>query len=278
MKKTYLFIALAMVAAMTVSCKNNNKKAKEASDANAEVVAAAKTILADDVLAKIDEIGKPFFDESGKFNFTTIISSHLTEEEKLVKPDYLLDPSEVNNYVTKTQKVNALAILISDRTLMEAYEMPLEEVNDAIARLVAEVGAPITVEGRDNMTVSEKLDAAYKKCKESGDLAFFWQFNFAMMNEFSYLVCQAPDIYYRNISEEQSQAFHKRIVAIRGVLKTLAEYDPEVKLAWETYLKFNTNYPDDKVKEEAYKSVEAAKEAQIARKESVAARRAEMLK
>lgn len=49
MKKYYLFIALAMVAAMTVSCKNNNKKAKEAAEATAEVVEAAKTILADDV-------------------------------------------------------------------------------------------------------------------------------------------------------------------------------------------------------------------------------------
>lgn len=38
-----------MVAAMTVSCKNNNKKAKEAAEATAEVVEAAKTILADDV-------------------------------------------------------------------------------------------------------------------------------------------------------------------------------------------------------------------------------------
>ena len=264
-----------MVAAMTVSCKNN-KKAKEASEATEEVVEAAKTILADDVLARIDEIGKTYFDELGKTSFPDIISSYLTEEQKLVKPDYLLNPSEVNNLLTKTQKVNALAILIADRTVMKAYEMPTEEAEEAIARLMAEVGAPINVEDHANMTISEKVAAEYEKCKESGDLPLFWQFHFAMMNEFGYIMSQNPDIIFNNISEEQYQSFHKQMDASREVVIVLAEYDPEVKLAWDSFLQVITDPSNNS--EEAFKSAEAAKNALISRKESIAARRAEMLK
>ena len=64
----------------------NSLRQKEASEATEEVVEAAKTILADDVLARIDEIGKTYFDELGKTSFADIISSYLTEEQKLVKP------------------------------------------------------------------------------------------------------------------------------------------------------------------------------------------------
>ena len=262
-----------MVAAMTVSCKNNNKKAAKTAEANAEVVEAAKTILADDVLAKIDEIGKPYIDEIGENRFASIISSHMTEEAKLVKPDYLLEPSEINSLVTKTQKVNALAILIADRTMMEAYEMPIEEANEAIARLMAEIGTAFSIENENDKTISEKITERYQKCKESGDLALFWQFHFAMMNEFSYLICQNPDLFFDNLTEEQHQSFRKRIGTTREVVEILAEYDPELKLAWDTYSKFRIDNPD-----EVYNSIEAAKEYQISRKESLTARRAEMLK
>ena len=278
MKKYYLFIALAMVAAMTVSCKNKNVKNTASEDADEEVVEAAKTILADDVLAKIDEMAKPYFDSFGKSNFSDIISSHLTEEEKLVKPDYLLDPSEVNNLVTKTQKINALAILIADRTVMKAYEMPVEETTEAIGRLMAEVGAPISVEDPEKKTTSEKISSQYEKCKESGDLPLFWQFHYAMANEFSYIISQNPDLFFRNISDEQRNFLRNQFRTCKEVVKTLAEYDPEVKMAWDTYSKFSANYPDENARHEAYKSAEAAKETFISRKESIAARRAEMLK
>ena len=265
-----------MVAAMSVSCKNNKKT--ENNEATEEVVEAAKTILADDVLAKIDEIGKTFFDEIGKNSFTSIISSHLTEEEKLVKPDYLLNPAVANNLVTKTQKVNALAILVADKIVLKVYEMPVEETDEAIARLMAEVGAPIAIDNPENKTASEKVSEGYKKCKESGDLALFWQFIFGIQCEFCHIISQNPDLYFRNISDEQFHSFNDRFLACKDVVKTLAEYDPEIKLAWDAYSKFRTNYPDDNAMEEAYGSIEAAKATFISRKDLTAARRTEMLK
>ena len=276
MKKYYLFIALAMVAAMSVSCKNNKKT--ENNEATEKVVEAAKTILADDVLAKIDEIAKSYIESIEEISFSNIISSLLTAEEKLIKPDYLLDPAVANTLVTKTQKVNALAILLEENEIRRAYEMPVEEANEAIARLTAEVGNSLSVDNPDKKTTSERVSERYNNCKENGELALFWQFQFAVQCELRYLISQNPDMFFRNISEEQFQAFGEQFLTCRDVVETLAEYDPEVKLAWDTYSKFRDSYPDESARHEAYKTAEVAKKTYASKKEAFAARRAEMLK
>lgn len=70
---------MAIVAAMTVSCRNN----KKTENAATEAAEAAKTVLADDVLATIDGIAQKYVDEAGKINVTGLIASSLTEEENL---------------------------------------------------------------------------------------------------------------------------------------------------------------------------------------------------
>ncbi len=265
-----------MVAAMTVSCKNNKKA--ENNEADAEVVEAAKTILADDVLAKIDELAKSYAENAGENSFSSIISSHLTAEEKLIKPDYLLDPAVANTLVTKTQKVNALAILVAENEIRRAYGMPIEESKEAIARLIAEIGSSLSIDDPDSKTISEKLSEIYNNCKENGELALFWQFQFAVQCEFRYLISQNLDLFFRNISEEQFHSFSQQFLSCREVVETLAEYDPEVKLAWDTYSKFRESHPDESARHEAYKTVEVAKKTYASKKEAFAARRAEMLK
>ena len=100
----------------SISCKNN--KNAENNEATAEVVEAAKTILADDVLATIDEFVQTYVNEAGKIDVAAVISSSLTEEEKLIKPDYLLEAAQANELVTKSQKVNALAVQAELRYLI----------------------------------------------------------------------------------------------------------------------------------------------------------------
>ena len=273
MKKYYLFIALAMVAAMTVSCKNNNKKAKEAAEATEEVVEAAKTILADDVLATLDEIAKPFIDDAGKVDVQQIIAANLTEKEKLVKPDYLLDPSEVKTLVTKSQKINALAILLIEYPIRNAYEMPVDDAKEAIARLTADLNHPISVEDRDSMSVSEKVAESYRKCKENGELPYFWQFEFAVQTEADYLISKNYDVFFRSLDEEQYASFLKKITTVVNAVETLAKYDAEVKHALDIFNANRVNTFDiSKV------TMEDGKKFFSERKDVFAARRAALLK
>lgn len=224
-----------MVAAMTVSCKNNNKKAAKTAEANAEVVEAAKTILADDVLAKIDELAQTFADEAGKFVPEDIISSALTEEEKLIKPDYLLEASQANEMVTRSQKLNAFAILLIEHHIRVAYGMPTEETDEVLARFSAEVNDPVSFEDEMNLTPAEKTKMAYKAHKERGDIASYWQFALALQTEADYLISRNPDVFFRNLNEDQYASLSKRFSTVMNAVKTLAEYDPEVKQALDAY-------------------------------------------
>ena len=224
MKKYYLLIALAMVAGMTVSCKNN-KKAEEATE---EVVEAAKLVLTDDVLATLDEIAKPMLESSGGVTPESIIASALTEEEKLIRPDYLLEASQANELVTKSQKLNALAILYVERPIRIAYGMPTEETDEVIARFVAEVNDPVSFDDQVNLTPAEKTKKAYEFYKENGDVTDFWQYLYAIQVELNYLISNNPDAFFRNITNEQYDLFTSRYRSSRSAVRVLAEYDEDL--------------------------------------------------
>ena len=275
MKNYYIFIALAMVAAMSVSCKSNKKA--ESNEANEEVVEAAKTILADDVLATIDEIAESFKNEENIVDVPSIISSSLTEQEKLIKPDYLLDPAQASEMISKSQKVNALAIYITERTIRKAFEMPIEETDEAIAHLSAEVDLPHPFDDYDNLTRSERFSKFYNACVERGDVAFFWQFSFALQQELVFLIAQNPDPFFRSISDEQLFSFHERFASCLHAVSELAKYDEEIALAVKIFQE-NDAIPDDKDADIIYSSVENAKKHIIEAKDVFAVRRTNLLK
>ena len=277
MKKYYLFIALVMVAAMTVSCKNNNKKAAKTAEANAEVVEAAKTILADDVLATIDELVQAYINaDGGEIAYEEIIASSLTEEEKLIKPDYLLEASRANEMVTKSQKLNTLAILLVERPIRIAYGMPTEGTDEVIAHFIADVNSPVNLDGNKDLTLSEKLKKAYEFYKERGDVADFWQsYGLASVTELGYLISKNTDAFFRNINEDQYAAFLKRVTAVANAVRFLSEYDPEVKQAWDAFNAGGEVATDIDLSQE---TIEHAKIFFSEREEIFAARRANLLK
>ena len=263
-----------MVAAMTVSCKNNNKKA-ESNEADAEVVEAAKTILADDVMATIDELVQAYINaDGGEIAYEEIIASSLTEEEKLIKPDYLLEASRANEMVTKSQKLNTLAILLVERPIRIAYGMPTEGTDEVIAHFIADVNSPVNLDGNKDLTLSEKLKKAYEFYKERGDVADFWQsYGLASVTELGYLISKNTDAFFRNINEDQYAAFLKRVTAVANAVRFLSEYDPEVKQAWDA---FNIGGELANI-DLSQKTIAPAKAFFSEREELIAARRAALL-
>jgi len=83
-----------------VSCKNNNKKT-QSKNPSQEEVQEMKQALADSVLAEIDAFADQYSDAASKA--FRLQAMELTDDEKQVKPDYLLDPSLVSKFVTKSQ-------------------------------------------------------------------------------------------------------------------------------------------------------------------------------
>jgi len=99
--KKITILTMAVLAVLTISCKNT-----KTTEPTPEEIQAQKVALADSVLAQIDEYAEQFSKTRDGYLLNLFA---LTDEEKIIKPDYLLEPSEVSKFITKTQKVNALA-------------------------------------------------------------------------------------------------------------------------------------------------------------------------
>jgi len=211
MKRTFQFLALvAICSAMMVSCKNKQ------SEPTPEDIQAKKVALADSILAQIDVLAEQYFIATdGSFNFAVF---ELTEQEKLVKPDYLIETSQLNNLVTKEQKANALGILIIDIIVKSLYDMPKDEYSEAITKLALELNHPYD----DRMKSKDELPSAkwrrlYNTCKENGDVAYFWQSTYAM------------------ITEDQMLEFQIRWGTVIGAMRELAQYDETISDLYNKY-------------------------------------------
>jgi len=265
-----LFACVAICSAMMVSCKN-----AKTVEPTAEEIQAQKQALADSVLADIDALAEQFSESQSKsFGFKFL---ELTDNEKLVKPDYLLDPSVASTLVSKTQKVNALAIYFVDNNLRTLYEMPCDEVKEAMAKLAAEVNFPVDVEYlTGDAPASEKMEKQYEICKERGDLAYFWQFEYALLSEISYVMANNPELFYSKITDEQWQTFNNRFKTIVRAVEKLAKYDEEMAQLWEFRCKYYP-YTSDEENISNNQNAETAKQYHIVNKDKYVARRNALL-
>lgn len=109
--------------------------------------------------------------------------------------------------------------------------MPLENTDQTIAKLAAELNHTVDIEYlKSDASISEKLEKEYEVCKECGDLSYFWQFQYALFVETKYLLAQNPELFFSKISDEQYQAFHESVVRRIDVIMELAKYDDEVAI------------------------------------------------
>jgi len=228
MKTTGKLIAAAMASALlAASCKNNRNTAQSQEPA-LEEIQAQKQAIADSVLAKIDALYDSFSSYTEQsMDLQKII---LTDQEKLVKPDYLLDPSVVAGLVTKSQKINALAILYADLPVRIIYGMEIDGTKQAIGKLVAELGFPIGAKGPGETSASEMIRNDYNEFKRKGDLSSFWQFQHTRLVEVNYILANSANLFMDKIPEPELQAFRNSWMTIRSAIGELAKYDEEMAL------------------------------------------------
>jgi len=206
---------------MMASCKNT-----KTTEPTPEEIQAQKVALADSVLAQIDSLIDTYIDYSvNNFDFRNF---KLDEAEMLIKPDYLLDPSEADGYVTKSQKINALAIYGVDLLIRSLYDMPLDEAKGAMAKLAAELNHPIDFSKVNDMTRKERIKKEYEICKGRGDLAYFWQFQYAVAVEIIYVLSHNADLFFSKITEEQWQSFYCKLETNFSAICSLAQHDEEM--------------------------------------------------
>jgi len=151
----------------------------------------------------------------------------LTDEEKQVKPDYLLDPAIADNATTLAEKYRALSALTVDKKIAALYDMPTDDFDKAIQKLAADVNDP-SFKVLDNATsIYETSQALYNAMNENGRINFFWQLVSTSLVEQLYVISQNSEKFLSSFDDDAASNITFRIVLLTDAVARLAEYDEE---------------------------------------------------
>lgn len=227
MKKLSI-VAVAFAAVVFAACGNKTANNTESADS---VKSFEQEQIEESIKMHVDslasEIGKlkqlPFLQKDNDGTFK------LTKEEKQVKPDYLLNPSVAEEATTLAEKYRILSALNVDKKIAALYEMPTEDYDKAITKLVADINDPSFKAIDDTNTLYETSNTLYDAMNENGRINFFWQMASAALIEELYVANQNPDKYLSTFTDEAASNVTFRIILILDAINRLAQYDPDIQ-------------------------------------------------
>ena len=226
MKKLSIF-AVAFAAIAFAAC-GGNKSAQNVEDAD-----STKSFEQEQIEASIKMHVDSLASEIGKLKQLPILaqdgSIKLTSDELKVKPDYLLNPSVADNATTLAEKYRALAALQVDKSTAKLYEMPVEDFDKAITKLVADINDPSFKTFEEGAPVAEATEALYNAMNENGRINYFWQSAAASLVEQLYLINHNADKFLAAFNDEAAANSTFRVILILDALNRLAQYDPDIK-------------------------------------------------
>ncbi len=276
-KKFFCVISAAFGLFLLTSCNNGKTGMMESSMSDSLVLNVDS--LEADVLVQIDSLTDEFvaLGNNGQIAAAKDSLAELSKREKLLRPDYLLDPNATTKLVTLIQKRSALAILLVERSVRDAYGMPLTEAEKAIARMSLEVNDPALVaDSQSSLPLDEIIRLKIDYYRKHKRLDSFWGFTEAVLNEQLYLAAQNPDYYLNMVNDEDIATLHRRIELCSEALDIYAQYDPDVADLVEVRSK---KLPlTDKKALDAFCSVENFRNFLIANKDAIIEVRNSMIK
>jgi len=186
---------------------------------------SGKTMFADSSLALLDEIYEQYL---GIAEPEMLSEMSLSSTEKVIKPEYLLDPKNADTYVGRDQKMAALAFLSTERFVRKLYDMPTKASGQAIKKLALETNYPFNFDKIKDKPMSERVRKIYQVCRNRNDMDIFWEFQFNILVEKDYILAQDPESFLGKINQEQLEAWRKHYILVKKAVTLLAPYDEEM--------------------------------------------------
>ena len=220
-------LAIALLAIAFAAC--GGKKGAQAEEAEnqksfeQEQIEASIKMHFDSIASELSKLKQlPFVQENG--NGLT-----LTKEEKQVKPAYLINPSVGEEAATLSEKYRILSALSVDKKIASLYEMPTEDYDKTITKLVADINDPSFKAIENAQTIFETTQTLYDEMEKNGRINYFWQLASAALVEELYIANQNADKFLSTFDDEAASNVTFRIILVLDAINRLAEYDPEIK-------------------------------------------------
>ncbi|MBQ7443929.1 MAG: hypothetical protein IJS59_08730 [Bacteroidaceae bacterium] len=223
--KKYSFIAVAFAAMAFAAC-TGKQGAQSDTDAQKdslrifeqEQIEASIKLNLDSLAAEIGRLQNlPVVQKDGALQ--------LTDEEKQVKPDYLLDPAAAENAMTLAEQYRLLAAMNVDKAVAALYDMPVDDYVKAIAKLLAAINDPSFKTVDSEAAINESAQALYEAMEQNGRINYFWQIVTASLVEQFYIVSQNTEKFLASFDDDAASEISLRLVLIQDAISRLTEYD-----------------------------------------------------
>lgn len=224
MKKLSIF-AVAIAALAFTACGGN----KSTQNVEEEQKSFDQTQIEEKIKLEIDSLAAGV----GKLKHLPIVQDgenglKLTDEEKQVKPDYLLDPAVAENAATLAEKYRMISALTVDKNIAKLYDMPVDTYEKAIAKLVTEVNDPSFKDMNTN-NIYETAQTLYDSMNQNGRINYFWQLAATSLVEEMYVLTQNTDKFITAFDDESASNITYRTTLLVDAVDRLAVYDPEIE-------------------------------------------------
>lgn len=227
MKKTSIF-AIAMAALVFAACGGNKNVKSAETEADSlksfeqEQIEASIKMHVDSIAAEFGKLQQPIFQKEGD-------AIKLTNEEKQVKPDYLLAPAVADNATTLAEKYRAVSALSVDKQIAKLYDMPIEDYDKAIAKLAADINDPSFKALDSEASIYETTTTLYDEMEKNGRINYFWQLAAATLVEQLYVINQNEEKFLASLNDEAASNITFRVVMILDAVNRLSQYDPDIQ-------------------------------------------------
>lgn len=227
MKKLSI-LAVSFAAVVFASC-GGNKSAQ-----NVEETDSLKSFEQQQVEAAVKMQIDSLAAELGKLKQLPIIekkadgSLSLTDQEKQVKPDYLLDPKMAEEAATLYEKYRVLGALSVDKEIAKLYDMPTDEFDKSIGKLAADINDPSFKALDDVTNVFEAPEVLYKAMEENGRINYYWQIVATSLIEQLFITTQNEQKFIGAFDDDAAANVTFRIILVQDALERLAKYDTEL--------------------------------------------------
>lgn len=224
-------IAIVAFAAMVFASCGGSKTQQDATDQDttpktfeqAQLEASVKMHL-DSLSTQINEKQFAAIEENIKAG-----KIKLTDEEKKVKPTYLLSPSVSSEVTTIGQKYAAMAMLMADKEVAGLYDMEVKGYDEAISKLAADINDPAIKKAEEAATKAEQNQVLYKEMDAEGRINFYWIMTSAATLETLYVMSQNVEKYCVGYTDEQISNITFRLFCIIDAIDQLSVYDAQIQ-------------------------------------------------
>lgn len=211
------------IGVLLASC--GNKTATPANDQD-----SAQIVLSDSVITQLDSIASIIGDAAGVDNFVAKLKSgelSLSEQQKKVKPDYLLTKTDISDLQTLQEKYVAMGYLAIDNAVAAAYAMEDDDFyQTANERLATETDIANEEKSEKAKKAPLSIDNAkafYAEMKKRNRLDVFFTAETAYCVEALYIISNNIDAYSPVLTDSVAATLAQHVSLAASGMQKLSE-------------------------------------------------------